>query len=186
MKKSLQSILIFLISKAVFAQNPIDEMANMAAKSAFNKKVSSIYKSAVACKEMEVDPITGKTAKEWMEKKPEVPHWTMLAKMQDLAPKAREYANKKEGSDKVKHCFAGCFVERNSDLNAATMTGWLKELMDSSDCSPSTKFEESDYYATVAGAIASKKISECKDFCHREDVKKLTGEEMYQQAHLIK
>jgi hypothetical protein len=169
-----------------FAQNPIDDMANRAAHSAFDKHVLAIYKKALACKPIEVDLHSRKTAREWMKMKPEIPHWAMLSQMQTLGPKAQEYARKKKGTDKIKHCFAGCFVAQNADLKSAIMTGWLKELIDSSDCSKSTNFEESDYYATAAGGVAGKKVTNCEDFCHRSDIKKLKGEEMYQQALLLK
>ena len=61
------------------------------------------------------------------------------------------------------------------------MIGWLKELSDSSDCSPNTHFEEADYYATLAGAIAGQN-NECENFCHRTDLASASGEEMYEAA----
>lgn len=88
---------------------------------------------------------------------------------------------KKHGSDKVLHCFAGCYISKKLDLKSALMVGWLKELSDASDCSPSTHFEQSDYFATAAGAIAGKKNS-CDSFCSRDDVKNEDGNQMLRIA----
>lgn len=147
----------------------------------FNYKVSLIYKKAMRCQPLEIDIATGKSAREWMEEKPAIPDFKMLNQFLDIGPKARDYAQSKIGSDKVKHCFAGCFIRKKLDLKSAIMIGWLKELTDSSDCSENTHFEEADYLATIAGAIAGKKNT-CERFCQRDDIKNASGQEMLEIA----
>jgi hypothetical protein len=105
----------------------------------------------------------------------------MLKKMQSVAFEAKEYAGKHFGRDKIKHCFAGCFIRKKLDLKSAVMVGWLKELVDTSDCNQDSRFEEEDYYATVAGAIGGESTT-CENFCHRSDIKKVNGEEMLEIA----
>ena len=183
MKKILQSFFLFLIINVnSYAGDVFDRIANYAAQNVFNLKVSGIYNKALACEQLEIDPVNGKTAREWMEMEPQIPDWKRLEKISQIAYEAKIYAEAKTGSDKIKHCFGGCFIRKNLDLKSAMMTGWLKELLDSSDCSPSTHFEESDYYATVGGGIAAEFIVNCEDFCQREDLQNLNGEQIYDQS----
>ena len=121
------------------------------------------------------------TANEWMKLEPAIPNWISLTQFLSVAHKAHDYAESKQGSDKVKHCFAGCFIQKKLNYTSAVMAGWLKELSDSSDCNPSTHFEKADYIATVAGAIAGKKHS-CEDFCHSDELVNASAQEMYQAA----
>ena len=147
----------------------------------FNAKVNTLYKKALGCSILEKDPESGITAKEWIKSKPQIPNWLSMTQFLIVAHKAHDYAEKQIGSDKVKHCFAGCFVRKNLNLKSAIMVGWLKELSDASDCDPETHFEKADYLATVAGAIAGKN-HHCKDFCQSDELVNATGKEMLQSA----
>lgn len=160
----------------------IDKTLNAAARKIFNQKIENIYKQALSCSELEIDISTGKSAQEWMDTKPSIPDWRMLKQIQKVAYQARDYAATKIGKDKVKHCFAGCFVRKKLDLKSGIMVGWLKELSDASDCTTKTRFEEADYSATVAGAITGGKNYKCEFFCQRDDIKNATGEEMLEIA----
>jgi hypothetical protein len=176
-------VCLFLISFSVNSHAGfLDSFLNSAAQSAFNQKVSELYKKALACNPRETDYMTGKTIVEFMPKKPTIPYYTMLSKLESVANAANTYAKAQSGSDKVKHCFAGCYVRQKLDKNSGVMTGWLKELQDASDCSLSTHFEEGDYYATAAGAIAAG-YTTCENFCHRSDILNATGEEMLYKAN---
>ena len=178
MKTTFFLLITFLLTGNTEAGNIVDDTLNAAARKLFNQKVESIYKQALFCPQLEIDNANGKSAIEWMDMKPSIPDWRMLTEIQEVAYQARDYAAQKNGKDKVKHCFAGCFVRKKLDFKSAVMVGWLKELSDASDCTTNTHFEEADYLATVAGAIAGKNNYSCEKFCQRDDIKNATGEEM--------
>jgi hypothetical protein len=146
-----------------------------------NTRVEMIYENAHSCHPLELDARTGKTVDDWINMKPNYPNAQLMERLPNVAEDAKKYAETKNGTDKVKHCFAGCFIRQNLDKTSALFVAWLKELMDASDCNPQTHFEESDYFATVAGALVGKNMS-CEKFCYRRDVMRSTGEEMYEKA----
>ena len=164
------------------SDNAVDVALNFAAQKILNLKVTSIYKKALSCGTLELDEQNGDSVKDWIVMEPEIPDWRMLKQLKSVAFEARDYAQTKVAHDKVKHCFAGCFIRKKLDLKSAVMIGWLKELSDSSDCTIETKFEKGDYQATVAGAIAGKNIADCATFCQRNDIKDATGEVMLEIA----
>lgn len=156
----------------------LNEGLDKATNKAFSLKIKQQYKKALACKPLETDPKTNLNIKTWMALKPETPHWKSLLKIQSVGQDAIKASEKVSGSDKVKHCFVGCYISSKLDYYSGVMAGWFKEVVDASDCSPQTHFEKGDYDATHAGAFAGRSKSDCSAFCQRKDVSPLNGEEM--------
>lgn len=182
MKNLILTILITLVSFQSFAASPADSVGDGLARLLFQQKVNSLYKKALACNPLEEDPKSGLNITDWKKLQPPLPHWWMLRDIQATANAAKEYAKKQGGSDKVLHCFAGCYIAKKQDYTSAVMVGWLKELTDASDCSETTHFEKNDYEATVAGAHIGIRQMTCESFCAREDIKDLDGDEMLEAA----
>jgi hypothetical protein len=181
MKKFILLICV-LVSTQTFAGGISDSIGDVIAHLALARKVGKIYDKAISCTPLEMDKKYGINVTDWKEIEPEAPHWHMLDKFSSVAPEARDYALKKGGSDKVMHCFAGCYVARKLDLTSGIYLGWYKELVDASDCTTNTRFEKADYDATHAGAIIGSKGRECDSFCGRSDIKNLDGDQMLEVA----
>lgn len=137
------------------------------AKIIFQKKVDQTYEKALSCTPLEKDPKSSMDATDWIKIQPILPSWQMLAEIETTANEARNYAQKKSGNDKIRHCLAGCYVAKKLDYTSAVLVGWFKELSDSSDCSKNTNFEKKDYDATIAGARGGRSGKECETFCKR-------------------
>lgn len=56
-------------------------------------------------------------------------------------------------NDKWKHCLVGAEILTSADIDTARYAGWLKEYEDLTDGVESSTFNETDYLATVDGAI---------------------------------
>lgn len=182
MKKIILVLATLLISAQAFAGGISDSIGDVIAHLALKRKVNTIYDKAISCTPLEVDSKNSIDITDWREMEPEAPHWQMLNQFSTVAPEARNYAIKKGGSDKVMHCFAGCFMAKKLDLASGIYLGWYKELVDASDCSTGTRFEKADYEATHAGAIIGSKGRECESFCARSDIKNLDGDQMLEAA----
>ena len=151
--------------------------ANPATEELFNQMIKGTYNKALACSPLETDPATSLNVTDWMNYKLVIPNLSKLIQIQNVAKEAKAYAETKVASDKVQHCYAGCFVAKKLDYTSGVMVGWLKELKDSSDCDPQTHFELGDYYATI-GATANTFDS----FCGIKDIQNLSGSEMLEAA----
>lgn len=177
MKNFFVFILIITSTQSFAAVGPLGAVKQM-----FQQKVSALYNKALMCSPLEEDPKSALNVTDWIKLEPAIPHWWMLSRIQTTAKEASAYATKKGGSDKVLHCFAGCFIAKKLDYTSAVMVGWLKELSDSSDCHDSTHFEKNDYEATIAGALIGSKPKSCESFCERADIKILDGDAMLEAA----
>ena len=173
--KNIILILALFSTHNLFAA---DIFTNMA----FKQKISGIYQKALNCNPLEVDMKTSMNATDWMSIMPQIPDAIKLAKLSGVANEAKIYAQSKQGSDKVQHCYAGCYVGRKLGYESAVMVGWLKELLDSSDCSADTHFEHEDYLATVAGGLIAHKLIICEHFCGSKSHENLDGSEMLEAA----
>lgn len=71
----------------------------------------------------------------------------------------------KFAKDKVKHCYMGCRIAHETDLETADYTAWNKEKEDLTDCKVSSHFEIVDYEATVDGAKHHGDESQCEQYC---------------------
>jgi len=183
MKRKLFPIILILISSQTFAGSITDDILNTAARIVTGQKIKMFYNKALACNPLEHDPKSNMNVTDWIKLEPDLPNWKMLKEIPSTANAAKEYALKKSGSDKVLHCFAGCFIAKKLDYTSAVLTGWMKELSDASDCLESTHFEKFDYDATVAGAIIGNMHERtCESFCQRDDIKNLDGDEMLEFA----
>lgn len=178
----MKLLIALLITTSVFASpsiggNLADSAINFTAHQIFKIKTESLYQKAIQCSTLKIDYETGKTVLDWMKVRPELPNWQSLKSLEKVAYQAKEYAGVHYGRDKLKHCYAGCFIRKKSGLKSAVMVGWLKELVDASNCNNDSRFEEADYFATVAGAIGGE-FDNCEHFCHRSDIKKASSQEM--------
>jgi len=159
-------------------------IADDLASSFFQKKVDELKSSAMKCSPLETDPTTKLTVIEWMTVQPPLPSWQMLANIEETAKEARSHAQSAGGSDKVRHCIAGCFIAKKLDFKSAALVGWMKELQDASDCSKTTSFEKRDYEATVFGAKAAEKNNSCESFCKKPSTLKMLNKKL-KQTYLI-
>ena len=175
-------MMILLFALVLSSAAMADSLPNVMAKKAFQSKVMGLYNKALTCTPLEYDSKTLLNVTDWLKLEPEIPNWTKLAVLLSTAKKAQVYASSKKGSDKVIHCFAGCFISQKLGNTSAVMVGWLKELQDSSDCLESTHFEEADYLATQAGSLIGSTNKTCESFCQRSDVLNLDGDEMLELA----
>jgi hypothetical protein len=137
------------------------------AKMIFEKKVDQIYQKALLCSPMEKDHKASLDVTDWIKIQPALPSWQMLADIETVAKEARKYAQEKSSNDKIRHCFAGCYVANKLDYKSAVLVGWFKELVDTSDCSKTTSFEKRDYDATIKGARAGSQDKDCESFCKK-------------------
>jgi hypothetical protein len=182
-KPKLLFIILILISSQAFAGSVTDDILNTAVKAITRKEIRMLYNKALACNPLEYDAKSNINVTDWIKLTPELPDWKMLKEIPATANAAKDYAQKKSGTDKVLHCFAGCFIAKKLDYTSAVLTGWLKELNDAGDCSASTHFEKFDYDATTAGAIIGNLPNRtCESFCQRDDVKNLDGDDMLEFA----
>jgi hypothetical protein len=184
MKKTIILISI-LASSSLYAEGISDKIANAIARIALSRKVNGLYHKALACTPLEIDRKNNLNVTDWLPLEPEVPQWQMLNQFSLVAKEARDYALTKRGSDKVLHCYAGCYVSRKLDLASGIYIGWYKELVDASDCSVNSHFEKADFEATHAGAIIASKGIACEDFCSKEEIKNLDGDKMLEAAERL-
>jgi hypothetical protein len=182
MKNLILTLTLPFISAQSFASSPADSVGDGLARLLFQQKVNAVYRNALACNPLEVDLKSGLNVTDWKKMQPPIPHWWRLRDLQTTANAAKKYAIENGGTDKVLHCFAGCFIAKKQDYTSAVMVGWLKELTDASDCSEKTHFEKNDYEATIAGAHIGIRQVSCESFCAREDIKDLDGDEMLEAA----
>ena len=162
MKKILMALTIVISSEVAFA-----DFGDKIAKALFQKKVDQTYSKALMCDPLEKDSIFSINVNDWMKIKPATPSWQLLVDIEKTAMEARDYAKKKSGNDKVRHCLAGCYVALKLDYASAVLIGWFKELSDASDCSKNTSFEKKDYEATVKGARYGRDGKECVKSCKK-------------------
>ena len=186
MKTTILTFILTLTSSQAFAisiSSITDVALDAAAKFAVEQKINGLYKKAMACKTPEYDEHSSFSIDDLMAIEPEIPSWRMLKDITKIAYEAKSYATKQSGTDKVLHCFAGCYVAQKLDFTSGVIVGWMKELSDASDCSLETHFEKNDYEATMAGAyIGSIPTRTCESFCQRDDIKNLDGDEMLEAA----
>jgi hypothetical protein len=71
----------------------------------------------------------------------------------------------KFSSDKVKHCYMGCRIAAETNLETAEYTAWNKEKDDLTDCKVRTHFELVDYQSTVDGAKNAGVSAHCEQYC---------------------
>jgi len=180
--KTIAIIFLFAFSSHLSAESLPDIMANGLAHMALKHKVNHYYQLAIACTPLEVDNKSGLNVTDWLQVEPMAPNWKMLKNLNATALEARDYALTKHGSDKVLHCLAGCFVATKLDYISGVYLGWLKELLDASDCNANTHFEKADFEATQAGAIIGAAKNSCESFCLRDDIKNLDGDQMLEAA----
>ncbi len=67
--------------------------------------------------------------------------------------------------DKVKHCYMGCRISKDTNLETAEYVAWNKEKDDLTDCKVQTHFEIVDYDATVDGAQNPGMQAHCEQDC---------------------
>jgi hypothetical protein len=160
--------LILLISLFIVTPNSsFADFGNGIAKMIFEKKIDQVYQKALQCLPLEKDPKSSMDARDWIKIQPTLPSWQMLSEIETVAKEARFYAQKKNGNDKIRHCFAGCYVAKKLDFKSAVLVGWFKELSDASDCSKKTSFEKKDYEATILGARAGRDDKVCESVCKK-------------------
>jgi hypothetical protein len=143
------------------------DFGNEIAKMIFEKKVEQVYQKSLLCSPLEKDPKSSMDVRDWIKIQPTLPSWQMLADIETVAREARSFAQKKSGNDKIRHCFAGCYVAKKLDFKSAVLVGWFKELSDASDCSKKTSFEKKDYEATILGARAGRDDKVCESVCKK-------------------
>lgn len=137
------------------------------AKMIFEKKVEQVYQKALICSPLEKDLKSSLDVTDWIKIQPPLPSWQMMADIETAAKEARTYAQEKSSNDKIRHCFAGCFVAKKLDYKSAVLVGWYKELVDASDCSKNSSFEKKDYDATIKGARAGSQDKNCEIICKK-------------------
>lgn len=157
----------------------VDDIADRKAHNKVNDKINDLYKKALTCSPLESD--NDITVKDFIKMKPGFPGWKTLEDLESTAKRAANAADKKSNIDKVKHCFAGCYIRRKLGRSAAVLTAFMKEMKDASDCKAGTHFEMGDYYATIAGSKAGK-YHACKEFCGSSQVAKMSGYQMLKAA----
>lgn len=180
-------IKFLFLTSAILMSTPYSYagIADEVAGSFFQKKVEELKTSALACSPLESDVKAKLTVNEWMKLQPALPSWQMLANIEETAGQARAVAQKAGGSDKVRHCIAGCFIAQKQDYKSADLVGWMKELQDASDCSKNTSFEKRDYEATVLGAKAAATNKSCESYCKKPSTLKVLNRKL-KQAYIIK
>lgn len=149
-------------------QASMADFGDSIAKVIFQKKVDQVYQKALQCDPLEKDPKSEMDVRDWIKIQPKLPQWQMLADIETVATEARDYAKGKSGNDKIRHCYAGCYVAQKLDYTSAVLVGWYKELVDASDCSKNTSFERKDYDATIVGARAGSKGIPCESICKKK------------------
>jgi hypothetical protein len=158
----LLTTLLLIASQPSFA-----DFGDGIAKVIFQKKVDQVYQKALLCSPLEKDPKSKMDVTDWIKIQPALPSWQKLADIETTANEARDYARTKSGNDKIRHCFAGCYVAQKLDYPSAVLVGWFKELSDASDCSKNTSFEKKDYDATILGARAGSADKDCESTCKK-------------------
>ncbi len=171
-------------SKVPGVGNLVDSAGNRYAHRKLSGKIRDLERDALRCQPLESD--NGLTVRTFMRLQPGFPKWKRLKKLEKVAKKARDKAEEKSSNDKVRHCYAGCFIGQKLSYSSGVLAGFLKELKDASDCESSTRFELEDYYATVAGATAARKVNRCESFCGAPSVARADGSEMLKLAHRLK
>lgn len=149
------------------SQSSLADFGDDLAKVIFQKKVDQVYQRALSCLPLEKDSKSSMDVKDWIKIQPALPSWQKLADIETTANEARNYARKKSGNDKIRHCLAGCYVAKKLDYPSAVLVGWFKELSDASDCSKNTSFEKKDYDATILGARAGRNNKDCENACKK-------------------
>lgn len=163
----------------------LDDSGDRVAHAMMDQKINELYKKAKSCRPVEFDSVSNISVDDFMELKPNYPGWQEIEKLEATARKAASYAEKKSLIDKVRHCFAGCYVRKKLDSKSGVLVAFLKEMQDASDCKSSTHFELEDYRATEAGVRAGGKTT-CNAFCGSDETASMTGSQMLRTAKRLK
>lgn len=159
----LLSSLLLIASSTSFA-----DFGDGIAKVIFDKKVDQLYQKALPCKKLERDATSSLDVTTWIKIQPLLPSWQKMSEIETVSKEARAYAQGKSSNDKIRHCFAGCYIAKKLDYKSAVLAGWYKELADASDCSKHTSFEKQDYNATIKGAQIGITDQDCETACKKK------------------
>lgn len=103
----------------------------------------------------------------WGQQAPEQPSWLLLNQAFEVYQQELSYS-KKFKRDKVKHCFMGCRIAKETNFSTAKYTAWYKEQKDLIDCKLSSLFEIVDYDSTLDGAKNPGLRKACEKYCVKE------------------
>ncbi len=170
------------LSRVPVIGNVVDHFADNRAHDKANDTIESYYKKALSCSPLETDGSS--TAKDLMKIKPALPTWQSLERLESVANDAKSFAESKSDVDKIKHCYAGCYIRNQLGRSSGVLVAFLKELKDASDCKANTHFEMQDYYATLAGVKAGR-YETCQAFCGSSEIANSTGSQMLKAARQL-
>lgn len=162
--------------------NLVENAADSIAHRKVNSQVDDLFSKAKSCSPLEMD--RGQNVHYWMSQKPGLSGWQDLDKLKDNKSRYYQLGSDFSRHDKVRHCYVGCIVARETNYATAVFAGWYKELQDASDCNRNTHFSLSDQDATVGGAIAASKTS-CEYFCGQKSLESATGGEILAAAQKL-
>lgn len=162
--------------------NLVENAADSIAHRKVNSQVNDLFIRAKSCSPLEMD--RGQNVHQWMSQKPGLSGWQDLDTLKQNQSRYNQLGSDFSRNDKVKHCYVGCLIARETNYATAVFAGWYKELLDASDCNRNTHFSFADQDATVGGALAAARSS-CEYFCGQKSLESATGGEILAAAHKL-
>jgi len=101
---------------------------------------------------------------DWKSMKPPTPALGLLLKAKKIIEAEKEFSLTL-GTDKTAHCYLGCRIDHDVNLETAKFIAWQKEYNDATDCDVNTHFDIGDFEATVWGTSCND--GQCADFCKK-------------------
>ncbi|MCB9072241.1 MAG: hypothetical protein H6623_01370 [Bdellovibrionaceae bacterium] len=138
--------------------------------------ITSLASADSACFASEINVLTKKpfskddwlqANQQWQDSEPEAPGILEVIGAWHTY-KTELSKTKKMKSDKLKHCYMGCVIAKNTSYKAAVYAAWYKEKTDLNDCDKTSFFEVKDYESTVFGselANSAKSSMDCQSLC---------------------